>query len=206
MNKLFAKQCWDIVVGAVIGGFAGFGFATAVGAMLHWHPTSSITVHARNAYTNVGETLVGTDQKKNMTLDGVAVGVNIDEAMPACEGNPRKTTVLCHGPLVRDDLFKLYRADIFGFPVGKDPLGDPVVTHVRVETKGYSTEIESVYADLISKAAPFDMQFKMVDSFGEPTNWNKDLEILSWQMKGGQTVMLNGGTTWNAFISLHAKN
>ncbi|ELA00784.1 MULTISPECIES: hypothetical protein [Burkholderiaceae] len=204
MGNFIVKQCCAIVIGAVIGGLAGVGLVTVVDAMLHRSQTSSMTAHARNAYTNVGETLVGTDRKKNMTLDGVAVGVDIDEAMPACKGNPKKTTVLCHGPLVRDDIFKLNRAEVFGFPVAKDRRGDPVVTDVWVDTKGYSTEIESVYADL-SKAAPFNMQFKMIDSFGEPTRRDNDLEDLTWQMKGGQTVMLTGGD-WDSFISLRTKN
>lgn len=82
---------------------------------------------------NIKESLIGYDQHNHMTLNGVPLGVPVDVALPACQGDPEVSKVLCHGPLSKG-IGDYLVADVYGFDAGKDQDGKPVVKAMSIET------------------------------------------------------------------------
>ncbi|MDN7542349.1 hypothetical protein [Burkholderia cenocepacia] len=72
--------------------------------------------NAMQAIHTVRGALIGHDSDGHWTLNGVALGVPLDDAMPACQGDPQAATALCHTPLTPTyDGSKELKADVYGF-------------------------------------------------------------------------------------------
>ena len=135
------------------------------------------------------DTLFGYDGDRHLALDGVALGAPLDDAMPACEGDPQKSTILCHTPLTRS--YKTspeLTADVYGFAPKNDDNGQPMVTAMKITTNVDSTVIKSVEA-VVEKRSSFNTFLTMSQAFGKP-----DLEssyAASWDLSGNRSILMS---------------
>ncbi|HDR9491916.1 hypothetical protein [Burkholderia stabilis] len=168
---------------------AGLTLGTAYAA-----PASNAT---QDIHTVRG-TLIGHDSDGHRTLNEVALGVPLDDAMPACEGDPHKATSLCHTPLTRPyDGAKELKSDVYGFGVRKDDEGHPKVTSMVVTTSISSTVIKDVTAHIAS-ASTYKTFLETSQVLGIPTLMEDD--FTGWDPGRGPVVLL--GTS---FITLYQR-
>ncbi|MBR8082548.1 hypothetical protein KDX23_07295 [Burkholderia vietnamiensis] len=137
----------------------------------------------------VREALIGHDSDGHKTLNGVALGMPLDDAMPACQGDPQSATALCHTPLTRTyDGSKELKADVYGFGARKDDDGHPTVTSMTVTTNIDSTVIKDVTA-YTTRASAYATFLQTSQVLGTPTR--VDDYYTSWDLAQDQTVLLN---------------
>lgn len=141
---------------------------------------------------NVRGALIGHDSDGHKTLNEVSLGVPLDDAMPACEGDPHKATALCHTPLARPyDGSKELKADVYGFHACKDDEGNPRVTRMTVTTSISSTVIKDVTAS-ITYASAYKIFLQTSQVLGSPKR--VDDFFTSWEPDYGPVVLL--GTSY----------
>ncbi|MBR8042071.1 hypothetical protein KDW85_27090 [Burkholderia cenocepacia] len=168
---------------------AGLTLGTAYAA-----PASNAT----QAIRTVRGALIGHDSDGHRTLNEVALGVPLDDAMPACEGDPHKATSLCHTPLKRPyDGAKELTADVYGFGVRKDDEGHPKVTSMVVTTSISSTVIKDVTAHIAS-ASTYKTFLETSQALGTPTR--VDDYFTSWDPDRGPVVLLGA-----SYITLYQR-
>ncbi|WP_334035522.1 hypothetical protein [Burkholderia orbicola] len=162
---------------------AGLTLGTAYAA-----PASNAT----QAIHTVRGALIGHDSDGHRTLNEVALGVPLDDAMPACEGDPHKATALCHTPLTRPyDGAKELKADVYGFQTRKDDDGHPTVTSMTVTTNIDSTVIKDVTANIAS-ASTYKVFLQTSQVLGSPTR--VDDFFTSWDPDHSPVILL--GTSY----------
>ncbi|MGK8200632.1 hypothetical protein [Burkholderia cepacia] len=184
--RFFAKIvfCW------AIGFFATIGVGeTIFHAGEHSHRQTA-------EHRQSDAALIGHDSDGHRTLNKVALGVPLDDAMPACEGDPQNATELCHTPLTRPFATSSeLNADVYGFPVRKDASGNPSVTTMKVTTKLDSTVIKDVTAYTTRESA-YETFLQTSQALGAPDR--VDDYYTSWYLSHGQTVLLNA-----TFVSIY---
>ncbi|HIH2744585.1 TPA: hypothetical protein ACYLN4_000243 [Burkholderia lata] len=153
---------------------------------------------AVNGNHTVRGALIAHDSDGHKTLNGVALGVALDDAMPACQGDPQAATSLCHTPLTRTyDGSKELKADVYGFGPHKDDDGHPTVTSMTVTTSIDATVIKEVTA-YTTRASAYATFLQTSQVLGTPHR--VDDCCTSWDLAKNQTVLL--GTS---FITLEQR-
>lgn len=144
---------------------------------------------AANGNHTVRGALIAHDSDGRKTLNGVALGVPLDDAMPACQGDPQSATALCHTPLTRTyDGSKELKADVYGFGPHKDDDGHPTVTSMTVTTSIDSTVIKEVTA-YTTRASAYATFLQTSQVLGAPTHVKGD--YTSWDVAHDRTVLLS---------------
>lgn len=168
---------------------AGLTLGTAYAA-----PAANVT---QDIHTVRGA-LIGHDSDGHKTLNGVALGVPLDDAMPACQGDPQAATALCHTPLTPTyDGSKELKADVYGFGARMDDDGHPTVTSMVVTTSISSTVIKDVTAHIAS-ASTYKTFLETSQALGTPTR--VDDYFTSWDPDRGPVVLLGA-----SYITLYQR-
>ncbi|HDR8943110.1 TPA: hypothetical protein QDB15_000038 [Burkholderia vietnamiensis] len=128
---------------------------------------------------------LGYDLKNHMTLNGVPVGVPLDDVMPACQGDPKAAKTLCHGP-VRGPHTSV---DVYGFWEGEASDGKPLVTSMWASMNSEGTLIRLVGVRLAPSAA-LPVLFALRDGLGMPSSM--DLWSVQWQTRDNNVFLMSG--------------
>ncbi|MBU7436110.1 MULTISPECIES: hypothetical protein [Burkholderiaceae] len=182
MQIYIPKAVVSVTEGILIGLGLVFVAVLLVGTIEH-------AVNGDHSNHTVREALIGHDSDGHKTLNGVALGVPLDDAMPACQGDPQSATSLCHTPLTRTyDGSKELNADVYGFGARKDDDGHPTVTSMTVTTNIDSTVIKEVTA-YTTRASAYATFLQTSQVLGAPTRVRDD--YTSWDVAQDQTVLLD---------------
>ncbi|MCA8180678.1 hypothetical protein [Burkholderia vietnamiensis] len=182
MQIYIPKAVVSVVEGILIGLGLVFVAALLIGTIEH-------AVNGNHTARDVREALIGHDSDGHKTLNGVALGVPLDDAMPACQGDPQSATSLCHTPLTRSyDGSKELNADVYGFGARNDDDGHPTVRSMTVTTNIDSTVIKEVTA-YTTRASAYATFLQTSQVLGAPTSVRDD--YTSWDVAQDQTVLLN---------------
>ena len=142
---------------------------------------------------------VGYDIKHHMTLNGIPVGVRLDDVMPACKSDRKTSKALCHGPVSG----KYATVDVLGYSEGETSDGKPLVTSMWVAMDIDGTTIEMVYAR-IEPSAALPALFALQDGLGMPSSMDTTLGAVQWQTSDTYAFL------WSArkapIISIQTKN
>ncbi|AOZ05883.1 hypothetical protein [Cupriavidus malaysiensis] len=184
-------------VALIFGSCAGLGIVDVMeGVYGHFHRAEQSRSDAVQNDHVLRRTLIAHDSDGHKTLNEVALGVPLDDAMPACEADPEKATTLCHTPLTRTyEGSKELKADVYGFPARKDDDGNPTVTSMTVTTNLSSTVVKDVTAN-ITRVSAYKTFLQTSQVLGTPTH--VDDNYTSWSPDQGPVVLLD-----NTFISLY---
>lgn len=140
---------------------------------------------------NIKGSLIGYDQHNHMTLNGVPLGVPVDVALPACQGDPKQSTVLCHGPLskgIGGDVV----ADLYGFDAGKDGDGKPVVKAMSIETVALNDMTIYQVSARIATTSAIPTIVKTTEAMGTPTmSSNGGTNDVTWGDRDGNSLWMD---------------
>lgn len=179
------------VVNAIEGILMGLGLVCGGAILIVTIEDAVKDNHAVHGAHNhaVHGALIAHDIDGHKTLNGVALGVPLDDAMPACQGDPQSATSLCHTPLTRTyDGSKELKADVYGFGARNDDDGHPTVRSMTVTTSIDSTVIKEVTA-YTTRASAYATFLQTSQVLGAPTRVRDD--YTSWDVAQDQTVLLD---------------
>ncbi|HIH2744584.1 TPA: hypothetical protein ACYLN4_000242 [Burkholderia lata] len=127
---------------------------------------------------------LGRDLKNHLTLNGVPIGVPLDDVMPPCQGDPKAAKALCHGP-VRGPWASV---DVYGFWEGEAFDGKPLVPNMRAHMNADATLIRMVDVR-IDPSAGLPVLFALYDGLGMPDSMSK--WAVEWNTQDGIVFLMN---------------